>query len=813
MDWQANWIWLKGERKQHDIYAHARKTFEIKGDVPEADLHVTANNIYRLFVNGTFVGRGPDRADPHFPYFDTYDVAERLRPGKNVIALDVYCITSEEERGRSWCLYGGDPGVLLQMDLREGAEDKSICTDATWRMIESPAWRTGHARITRFMGFVEHCDANAAKQIEGYREADFDDAAWETPELMGQPPRGPVGDPLPREIPFLERRIRRPNSVGSIRHGDNASPNETYLLGFDPEQPHTVCTPAEGIPTSVKLDFGRTIGGMLQLHLEGCCGGRVEVYYGENTDQVLCEIIELPREGDLRFESMDWRGARNVVLRFYDVPEPVTLRAANFVELEYPYAHAGAFEASDPMLGRIWRACRTTAQVGTKDHPQDCVHREQALWVGDVYVHVRTAAVCFGDMTPFDKAFRQAVRNVNEHGILAVPGPCAVGYVYDGESLGWSEQPMTVPMSIARMYEYTGDPELARFSAKAVARMMAHFARYEDARGLIHVDKPGLQKLVVFTGWGGMLKHTGVPTNVNAEYVMSLRDAATIMSLAGDDATAREYEAKAKRVAAAVTEHFFSPRDHLFIDGERDGAPLTAFSPTVNAHAVRAGLLPNGEEGAWAHAVENHPHMGELTSPFDASALLEAFFSLGCDDAARRLIDVCWARFVEKGEVCVPERWVRGHDSMLLYGYKGTSSRCHPYGTGPAYCFHKYLLGIRPRTPGYSKVLIQPHHMGLHHACGRMATPLGEIEVFWRRDSTEWYLEAVIPEGVNATIALPRFDWGAGRMTCDGETVWHDRGWERFRAERHREPHTDLVSRPSARISSPGRHVVVMTAT
>jgi hypothetical protein len=810
MKWHADWIWLPGERRQDYVYAHARREFDARGPFSEAKLHVTAGHIYRLYVNGAFVGRGPDRADPRFPYFDTYDVASLLRQGRNAIGLDLYAVTSEQNRGRSWCLYDGPPGLLLQLDYRQAGRLKRIGTDASWRMIESPEWRQGAPRITRFLAFVEHYDGRAAAAIAGFANAGYNDSRWEKAVELGRPPQGPIGDPLPRETPMLVRRPRRPRSVGSLHHGYDLSANETHHLGVDPDQPHTVST-VPGAPTAAVFDFGRTMGGLLRLRLENCRGGRVEAYYTENTRQVLCEVIELPETGDLLFESMDWRGARQVTLLFHDLPAPVALRSVEFVELDYPFTEAGDFEASDPLLGRIWRACRTTARVGVKDHPVDCVHREQALWYEDMYVHLRAAAACFGDLRPFEKGCRQGIRNVTDGGILPVPGPCGVGYDYRGESLQWSEQPLTLPMSVARLYELRGDPSLCAFAAPAVRRLMAHFAQYEDERGLIQVDKPGRQKLVVFTGWGAMLKQEGVPVNINAEYVLSMAAAAEVLRVAGDEAAARRFERRGRRAAEAVTRCFFSAADHLFIDGKRGGKPLRAFSPTANALAVLAGCLPPGEEGAWAWAMEHHPQLGDLASPFDASTALEAYLLIGADDQARRLLDECWGEFARRNEPCVPEWWMRGRDDLVLYGPKGTASRCHPYGAAPAYLLHQYVLGVRPAVAGYRKTTIEPHSLGLTLCRGRVPIPLGEIEVFWRRSETEWYLEATIPEGVEAVVRLPRFGWAPGRMTCDGEVVWADDGWRRFRADRWREPQTDVTPRVEAKVRTPGRHVVVLT--
>lgn len=80
--WKARWISMPGEPANvYGVY-HMRKTFEL-GEVPSRFIvHVTADNRYKLYLNGRFVSLGPARGDIYNWNFETVDLAPYLKRGK-----------------------------------------------------------------------------------------------------------------------------------------------------------------------------------------------------------------------------------------------------------------------------------------------------------------------------------------------------------------------------------------------------------------------------------------------------------------------------------------------------------------------------------------------------------------------------------------------------------------------------------------------------------------------------------------------------------------------------------------------------------
>jgi alpha-L-rhamnosidase len=94
--WKANWIWSDLPENTPNVYMEFRKTFFIPSSLKSAQLRISANQEYKLYINGMEVGRGPSPCDNAWQYFDVHDVRKRLRQGENVFAVLVYNFGNKE---------------------------------------------------------------------------------------------------------------------------------------------------------------------------------------------------------------------------------------------------------------------------------------------------------------------------------------------------------------------------------------------------------------------------------------------------------------------------------------------------------------------------------------------------------------------------------------------------------------------------------------------------------------------------------------------------------------------------------------------
>ena len=200
MDWNAAWIWHPPTANPDNFYMYARKELSLPRVPKGASVLVTASSMYKLYVNGNYIGRGPNPTDPSRYYFDVHSVTEHLRRGRNVVAALCYCYGPKTRGilGQNW----GRGGLLLE--LRAPGEDgkRLLVTDGSWRVLRAAAWKQDMpVNCTLYGDFKEEYDSRL--EAEGWLDAGFDDSAWLTPEVLGKPPVKPWTKLVRREIPFL----------------------------------------------------------------------------------------------------------------------------------------------------------------------------------------------------------------------------------------------------------------------------------------------------------------------------------------------------------------------------------------------------------------------------------------------------------------------------------------------------------------------------------------------------------------------------------------------------------------------------------
>lgn len=226
-----------------------RKTFEMNKPIGRAVIDITADDYYKLYLNGKLVGQGPAQSTFDHYYYNRYDVTELLNQGKNVIAVHVYyhgliCRSYNSGDYRQ----GMSAELIIDNDI-------IVQTDASWKYWSTEEYGCG-AVIGYNTQFSEPLDLRL-KQV-GWKTNGFDDSQW----------------------PFV-----------SVHSSDD---HELYL------QPTPSVSVYEKPPKQVKelatghyfIDFGEEITGQLALHASGRTGDQIEIRYGE----------ELEDDGTVRYD-------------------------------------------------------------------------------------------------------------------------------------------------------------------------------------------------------------------------------------------------------------------------------------------------------------------------------------------------------------------------------------------------------------------------------------------------------------------------------------------------------------------------------
>src|SRR5271155_1624914 len=88
--WKASWITHPTAPLREPIVLHFRRTLQLDSKPARYVVHVSADNRFVHFVNGHRVGDGPARGDLAHWRYETFDLAQYLNAGANVVAATVW---------------------------------------------------------------------------------------------------------------------------------------------------------------------------------------------------------------------------------------------------------------------------------------------------------------------------------------------------------------------------------------------------------------------------------------------------------------------------------------------------------------------------------------------------------------------------------------------------------------------------------------------------------------------------------------------------------------------------------------------------
>ncbi len=131
--WDAHWITVPGTSAHAYGVYHFRKTFSLNDKPASFVIHVSADNRYKLYINGELASLGPARADLFHWNYETVDIAKYLRTGDNVIAAVVWNFGDYKAEYQ----ISFRTGFILQGDADE---EKFVNTNTSWKCIEDSSY-------------------------------------------------------------------------------------------------------------------------------------------------------------------------------------------------------------------------------------------------------------------------------------------------------------------------------------------------------------------------------------------------------------------------------------------------------------------------------------------------------------------------------------------------------------------------------------------------------------------------------------------------------------------------------------------------
>lgn len=696
-----------------NVHSYFRKVMHLDAPPREARIRITADDGYRLWINGQLVGEGPAPAYRFAYGFDQYDIGALLRAGENVVAVEVYY---QGLLNRVWC----------SADFREGmsaeivADGHILLSDDSWRVLTSKAY-VGQRRTGYDTQFLEDVDARLLPQ--GWQNAGFDDAAWQAPIVRSVADAGYVLEDL--GTPPLQVTRVHPKGLKKLASGHHLADFGEEMVGASGVK-FTRATAGQ----TVELRHGEELAGPDAVRFQMRCN---------------CEYRDtwiLAGRANEEIQLFDYKGFR--YLEILNAGDDLTAGDVWVLRRHYPYEDSRcSISADPPVLEAIWKMCALGVRNGCQSIMVDCPTREKGQYLGDALVTTAAQMVLLGDT----RQTRKTILDFADSAAIC-PGIMAVAPGNFMQEI--ADFSLIYPAMIRQYYAFSGDQKLVVQLAPVLDGLLKYFAKYHNDMGLLHhVDEKW--NLV---DWPQNLRDeydydraaAGTNAMLNALYQGCLQDVAYLMQVAGKESEAARLEAQAMQHKAAFVQVLRDAQTGLFVDAE--GSAHSALH--ANALALLFGLAPeDGREKIVELIRKKRLSCGVFFSYFVLSALIQN----GQADLACELMlsdeEHSWQTMLNAGATSCLEAW--GPDQ------KWNTSFCHPWAAAPIPIAAHGFMGLLPGKPGYQELCFAPQTpKQLKSLAIRMNTPRGEITASHQRASEHQITYRVkTPADMPITIRLP----------------------------------------------------------
>ena len=748
----AHWLWhASPQRDERDRRIQFRRTFELHDIPASAEIRITTDSFYTLWINGKYVNRGPARGfQRHWP-FDRLETAPYLQKGKNTFAVLVYQYgISNYSYSHEW-----NSGFLLSGK----AGNVNLASGPEWKFREAPGYFPAVARGSIQYAFQEFFDCRASDGI--WQSPDYDDSRWNYVSDAQMRAAGcmPWHNFEERGIPLLTCSMLKPLRRLSVsRHTPVNNGNGQCNIGwiYHRESPVWEAAPAPaerllfepGINAQL-LDFGKEVVGHLQFTTEGAPNG-------EALDFLVCESVtgntpDFPdftnppftlfggrlilKSGICRHElTMPWGFRYLVLLRHGKKTFQVS---ASVRQTVYPLETTGKFHSSEERLNAIWKISEHTQHCCMTDAHIDCPWRENAQWWGDALVQIQNTIRLSADVRLFERGLRQIGSQKTPNGLTYGMAPtCGHNCILPDYSAIWI-------VTLLAHYRQTGTPAMWLEQRKNADGILNYFKKQcANANGLLRFD----ERYWLFLDWCPNLFKKGIPTVLNLFYLWALQAACELAAVTADEKRLQHFRRETTRLTDAIVKQFYDPDTGLLYDGITPaGEPVRNTSPHAAALAILLGILPEAHQN-WMERILLPLLRGDRKERIMPSTYFMFYiFEAAKQNGYRREVIDCirrwWGEFIDAGHSTTQEHWPE-------YMRRGYWSMCHAWSAHPLVHFSEIILGIRPLAPGWKRILFDPLMTRGEKASGTVPTPFGPIQVSWDWTASRPLKTIQAPEGI-----------------------------------------------------------------
>ena len=621
---------------RENYHIHFRKKFDLQ-NINDTNILISADDYYKLYINGEFVCQGPAPAYPMYYNYNKVDITPYVKCGENQIAVHVYYHGRINNAG-----FSGDNRQGLILDVYNNGEF-ILGTDETWLCNEAKEY--SGVTIGYDTQFIENIDFNLKES--GWRELSFDDSHYQ-------------------------------NAVVNDKDDHVFRNDAAKLLTVYEVKPEKIIKIEPG---KYFIDFGKELTGYFSMEVKGNKGQEVRIMCAEETeenDPYLCrysmrcyclydETCTLSGETDV-FEFYDYKTFRyvNVYTTEDNLDESTfcaVVRHYEFNEIRYP-------ETDIPYIKDIWNICSQAVKISSQGSLLDCPSREKGAYLGDFSITGLAHLYLTGDKEYYKK-------NLFDFACTSIVSPALMTTANNSRMQEIADYSFQFPMQILNYYKVTGEKDILEQYYPIVCDILDYYKQYEREDGLLY-NVDCAQNLV---DWPQNLRDNydavvdanddGIPLDchnvLNAFYIYAHKTADEIAKI-----LKVKRKSRVKKLSKAYKKAFFDKNTKLFTDKE-DSAHSSLHS---NVMAVFCDVAP---KRLYKNIKPFIMEKGLCCGVYFSYFVLKSLVKMDAYEDVLTLItnesEHSWVNMLREGATTCYEAW--GKDQ------KWNTSLCHPWASTP----------------------------------------------------------------------------------------------------------------------------------
>ena len=603
----------RDEEENSHVLFRKKVTLE---SVSDAKIYITADDCYKLYINGRFVAQGPAPAYHNCYNYNEISVGEYLAVGENTIAVHTYY---QGLVNRVW--QSGDYRHGLLLDLVVGGKivassDESFITAR--HTAYSAIGKSGYD--TQFMERYDSRDKNV-----GFHLPDFDDSDW---------------------------------APATIKAVDDYTvvPQKSKMLVYEDIAP--VIERREG--NKIFLDFGKMYVGTINACAKGADGEKITVKMGQEltTDGEVrsklrcnCNYVEewiLSGEEDT-LDQFDYKAFRYATIEC----EGADISNIKLVARHYPFelrASLGDAFADSEEARRIWELCVHSQKYGIQETIQDCPDREKGFYLGDGCYDAFANYI----LTRDDSMVRKLIDDAFASSFICEGLMTCMSCSFMQEI---AEYPLILPDLMLWHFRAEGDVEYLRGNLAKMQRVLDFYREnYENDYIINNLDRWCVVEwpqnyqdgYAADVTEGKICREAHI--SINAYYYRAISVVNQLCNLAGLEI----YRPDEQKICNAIIKKFYDRENHLFVDGEEH----RHISLIGNAFPFAFDISP--APGFEEKFLELYSKKGEdRTSLFTTFPILLKLTRMGEIERVKRTIlhRGTWTRMLNEGATSTFEGW------------------------------------------------------------------------------------------------------------------------------------------------------------